>query len=187
MVDHLHEKIEFRETVERIWAKHSEEIYSLCVQKCANVEEARDLYQTIALKVCENLQNLVTRPDVMPWVIAVIRNTYLDIAIERDRMRTISSVLEGSPDYMPFSVEDAMFYSHPVTVEQRVFLSKILGLLNPLERMLLEMRYLGGFSIRELSAVLGMSENAVRKRRLYAFKKIRRFYKENDIMTKNAD
>ena len=187
MVNQLQEKIEFRETIERVWAQHSEEIYLLCAQKCANVDEAKDLFQTIALKVCENLQKLMSRDDVMPWIIAVIRNTHLDAALERDRMKTMSSVFENSPDYMPFSAEDAAFYSRPATVEQRVFLSKTLSLLNPLERMILEMRYLGGFSIQELSGILGLSENAVRKRRLYAFKKVRRFYKENDILTKIAE
>ena len=187
MVNHLQEKIEFRKTLEQLWARHSEEIYLLCEQKSANVEEAKDLFQTVALKFCENLQIVMERADIMPWIIAVARNAHLDESVERKRMKTMSEVLEDSPDYMPFGVEDAAFYSRPATAEQKVFLSKTLALLTPLERMLLEMRYLGGFSIRELSGIRGLSENAVRKRRLHAFQKIRRFYKENDILTKIAD
>ena len=187
MVNHLQEKIEFRETAEKLWNRHSEEIYTLCEQKCATAEEARDLFQTVALKFCENLGRLLEREDVMPWIITVLKNSHLDEAWEHYRTRTMSAVLEDSPEYMPFSEEDAAFYSRPATVEQRMFLYKTLGLLGPLERMILEMRYLGGFSIHELSCILGLSENAVRKRRLHAFKKLRRFYRENDILTKIAE
>lgn len=187
MFNHLQEKIEFRETLEQFWKRHSEEIYTLCEQKCPTAEDARDLFQTIALKFCENLRNIMDRTDIMPWIITVMKNSYLDEVNERNRMKTMTSVLEDSPDYMPFSVEDAAFYSRPATAEQRMFLFKTLGLLTPLERMLLEMRYLGGFSVRELGGILGLSENAVRKRRLHAFKKLRRYYKENDILTKIAE
>ena len=187
MFNHSEEKIEFRKTVEQLWKRHSEEIYTLCEQKCATAEDARDLFQTVALKFCENLQNLMDRADIMPWIITVVKNSYLDEALERNRMKTMTSICEDTPEYMPFSEENAAFYSRPATVEQKMFLFKTLGLLNPLERMLLEMRYLGGFSVHELSCILGLSENAVRKRRLHAFKKLRRFYRENDILTKIAE
>ena len=174
MVNHLQEKIEFRETAEKLWNRHSEEIYTLCEQKCATAEEARDLFQTVALKFCENLGRLLEREDVMPWIITVLKNSHLDVAWEHYRTRTMSAVLEDSPEYMPFCEEDAAFYSRPATVEQRMFLYKTLGLLGPLERMI-------------LSCILGLSENAIRKRRLYAFTKLRRFYTENDILTKIAE
>ena len=185
MVNRFDDKIAFRKAVEQVWGLHSAQIQRLCERKCANAEEARDLFQTVALKFCENLQDLMTRRNVMPWLITVVHNTFLDIVAERNRS-CLMSVHEEVSEYMAYSEERGAFYERQATPELRLFVTKTLDLLNPLERMLLEMKYFGGFSIKEIGDILGLSENSVRKRRFHAFLKIRQFYMENDPVSKMA-
>lgn len=188
MVNRLDDKIEFRKAVEQVWNRHSAPIRLLCERKCANAEEARDLYQTVALKFCENLHILMNRRNVMPWLLAVLHNAFLDIVDDRKRSCLMSAAVhEKTPEYMAFREDQAAFYAYSPSPELHAFISKTLDILNPLERMLVEMRYFGGFSIRELSSILGLSENAVRKRRFYAFMKIRRYYMENSVVSKIAE
>lgn len=185
MVNRFDDKIEFRKAVEQVWSLHSPQILQLCERKCANMEEARDLFQTVALKFCENLHVLMCRRDVVPWLITVVHNSFLDEVTDRNRT-SLMSAHEDAPEYMAFSEEKGAFYERPATPELRLFITRILDILTPLERMLLEMKYFGGFSIREISGILGLSENSVRKRRFHAFLKIRRFYMENSLVSKMA-
>ena len=187
MVDHLDYKIEFRKIVEKHWNKFSSQIFRLCQYKCANADEARDLYQTVALKFFENIQDLAMRDDVKPWLLVVVRNSFLDILAERKRMCLMSSVRDNISEYMGFREEEGAFYANEATPEQRLLVSKMLGLLNPCERIILEMKYSGGFSIKEIGGALGISENAVRKRRVHAFERLRRFYEENLLTPKKAE
>ena len=48
------------------------------------------------------------------------------------------------------------------------------AVLAPLERMIVEMTYIGGFSTEEISTVIGISPNAIRKRRHFAITKMRK-------------
>jgi len=187
MFNHFDEKIQFRRTVEQVWNQHSAKIQHLCERKCSNAEDARDLFQTVALKFCENLDRLLNRQDVMPWLLTVMHHSFLDAVEEQKRVCLMSAVQEPTPEYMGFREEDSAFYSRMAAPDIRIFIAKAFEILNPLERMLLDLKYFGGFSIREISGVLGLSENAVRKRRAQAFAKIRRFYEENSLVSKLAE
>ena len=184
MVNSFSDKIEFRKAAEQVWHTHSAQILRLCERKCANIEEARDLFQTVALKFCENLDILMRRNDAKPWLLAVMHHSFLDIVADRRRTCLMSAVAESSPEYMAFSEEESLFYTRATSSELRLAMAKMLKILTPVERMILEMKYFGGFSIKELSAILAISQNAVRKRRSFAFKKIRQFYEENNLASK---
>ena len=79
-----------------------------------------------------------------------------------------------------------MYYEYQPAIEMRYAIERSLEQLTPLERMLIEMKYYGGFSIRELSNILGLSENAVRKRRQMALRKMHDLMEEWFSMPKMA-
>ena len=172
MFNHSDEKIEYRRTLEVLWQRYSETIYKLCAARCKTVEEARDLFQTVALKFCENVNTLLNRDDMLPWLISVMRNTYMDARLERQRTMCMSGVLDQYSEYASFCEEEAMYYECRPVAEIRYALERALDRVTPLERMLVEMKFYGGFSVRELSNILGLSENAVRKRRYMALQKM---------------
>ena len=186
MFNHSDEKIEYRRTLEVLWQRYSETIYKLCAARCKTVEEARDLFQTVALKFCENVNTLLNRDDMLPWLISVMRNTYMDARLERQRTMCMSGVLDQYSEYASFCEEEAMYYECRPVAEIRYALERALDRVTPLERMLVEMKFYGGFSVRELSNIFGLSENAVRKRRFAALRKMKRMMEEWFEPTKMA-
>lgn len=186
MVNHSSKKIEYRETLDVLWRRYSEIIYKLCAMRCGTVEEAKDLFQTVALKFCENAGRILDREDMLPWLISVMRHTHMDAAIERRRTLYMSGVLDSFSEYASFCEEQAMYYEYQPAIEMRYAIERSLEQVTPLERMLIEMKYYGGFSIRELSNILGLSENAVRKRRQMALRKMHDLMEEWFSMPKMA-
>lgn len=173
MFNQSREKIEYRETLEVIWLRYSEVIYKLCMARCNSVEEAKDLFQTVALKFCENITRLTDREEMMPWLISVLRHTHMDSYAEKRRTLCMSGVLDSFSEYASFCEEEAMYYECRPAAELQYAMEKTLERVTPFERMLVEMKFYGGFSVRELSGIFGLSENAIRKRRFKALKKMR--------------
>ena len=98
----------------------------------------------------------------------------------------MSGVAEPAMEYGSFSEEESMYFEPDPTLEVVAFLEKMLSVLTPLERKVVEMKYYGGFSVREISNILGLSENAIRKRRYNAFQKIRRQLEDDSSVPKFA-
>lgn len=158
--------------VDSVWKKYSSKIYKLCESKCRDEDEAKDLFQTVALKFCQRAGQLEVRANLLPWLLTVTRNTYIDSLAEKNRFLPMSIVAEDTPDYNPFDETAALFFEKEPDAESRELLEKSCAVLLPLERMIIDMTYFGGMPVREMSDILGISQNAVRKRRYLALRKM---------------
>ena len=132
--------------IESIWQRYSGTIYKLCVSKCKAEEDAKDLFQTVALKFCQNAASLKERRFFFHWFSCVLNHAHCDMVAER---------------HSTYAAPEADFES-------------FFAVLAPLERMIVEMTYIGGFSTEEISTVIGISPNAIRKRRHFAITKMRK-------------
>ena len=186
MLKHSEDDMDYRQMVDCTWRRYSEQIYKLCELKCKTEDEARDLFQTVALKFCENMGRLVNRENMFPWLFAVLRHSFLDYLAAKRRINLMSEVAESVVEYGAFGADETMYHAPDPDIEVVVFLESLMKNLTPLERMLVEMKYYGGFSVREISQILGLSENAVRKRRYNAFQKIRHLLEEDSSEPKIA-
>ena len=178
MLKHSEEDMDDRQMVDFAWRRYSRQIYKLCEAKCGPGDDAKDLFQTVALKFCQNVEKLLNRQNMFPWLFTVLQHAYLDHLAANRRACLMSRVSEPAVEYGSFREEDSMCHEVGPDVEMLIFLEESLKILTPLERMLVEMKYYGGFSVSEISRIIGLSENAVRKRRYIAFQKIRRRLEE---------
>ena len=69
--------------LEETWDSYSTQIYNLCKAKCGNREDARDVFQNVALKFCQNAGNVKYRDSIYPWLYQVFRNCFYDNTICR--------------------------------------------------------------------------------------------------------
>lgn len=157
--------------IESVWLLNSSKIYKLCEKKCSSVEDAKDLFQTVALKFCQNARFLRERNSVYPWLLRVVHNTHCDM-IEKDSQVFMESRLKCLPESLDCLAEERSVFYNPRESNLNDY-DKLLSILTPLERMIVEMTYVGGFSSEELSSVIGLSALSIRKRRCFAVSKLR--------------
>ena len=158
--------------MESVWRRNSDIIYKLCEVKCDSVEEAKDLFQTVALKFCQNAQFLRNRESLFPWLVRVTHNAHCDMVADRRSTYPMSAFGRKAEYFYGLSEERSVFYQEDREIAEDY--DTLFSLLTPLERMIVEMTYVGGFPTEEISSVIGLSCNAVRKRRHFAIQKMRK-------------
>lgn len=157
--------------VDAVWRSNANIIYKICESKCGSAEDAKDLFQTVALKFCQNAKSLKERSTVLPWMACVLHNAHCDMVAERHATYPMSQVAKKDDDFFALSEEKSIFFN--VNDNSMEDVDGLLAHLSPFERMIVEMTYIGGVRTDEISAIVGISCNSIRKRRHFAINKIR--------------
>lgn len=156
--------------VESVWKMNSAKIYKLCELKCDSAEDAKDLFQTVALKFCQNANKLQDKSYTYSWMLCVLRNAHYDMVAEKHNTYPMSQMQDYVKSATTLSEDKSVFYQGE---SPEIDCDRLMSVLKPLDRMIVEMSYIGGFSSEELCPILGISANAVRKHKHFAIAKLR--------------
>lgn len=159
-----------------VWEKYSNRIYKLCRSKCATKAEADDLFQEVALKFCQNANVLNNGTYLYPWLETVLLHCHYSEYRRRDggRVIPVSTLCETSAAYDELNLKLESMREDKISEEalQNEF-AILLNELSPLERMIVDLSVIGGFNVREISRLIGLSKSNIVCRRVEAFKKMR--------------
>ena len=133
------------------------ELHTHCYRMLGSVHDAEDALQDALLRAWKGLPSFEGRSSVRSWLYTVVTNAALDLARRRPR-----SVLEPYPDRL---LGDLLEPSPEAMHEQResLELAFVVALqqLPPLQRAVLILREVMGFSAAEISGQLGTSVPSV--------------------------
>ena len=159
-----------------VWRKYSNRIYKLCRSKCATKDEADDLFQDVALKFCQNANVLNNGGHLYSWLETVLLHCHYSSHRKRGGVHMIS--LSNLCDTM--AVYDDADVKYDLVLDDEMNedaimneFALLLNVLSPLERMIVELSVIGGFNVREMSRLIGLSKSNIVNRRAGAFKKMR--------------
>lgn len=164
-----------RNWVGSVWKKYSYRIYKLCLKKCATKDEADDLFQEVALRFCKKAESLNNQVHLLPWFEAVLLNCHYNGYRKRRLVCEIPfSSLGESMAFYDANVGDTNVFPKEELCAEAVMgmFTNLLSVLNPFEKMLVELSIVGGLSIRDLSQLTGLSRGSIVHRRDIAFKKM---------------
>ncbi len=160
-----------QEWVDAVWRSNSSIIYKICESKCGSAEDAKDLFQTVALKLCQNAKSLRDRSTVLPWMACVLHNAHCDMVAEKHATYPMSQVSKKDDDFFALSEESSVFFNSGGRALENI--DGLFSHLSAFERMIVEMTYIGGIPTDKISEIVGISCNSIRKRRHFALNKIR--------------
>lgn len=132
--------------LERIYNRNRGNMLTYCLYLTGNRQLSEDIVQDSFLKLAEQKGSIKSIKD---WLFICVRNA------------AFNSIKKGSRNlYQPLSNSAAS----QISAEQKLFIKSILGQLETKERALILMREHQRYSIREISSMLEISEEAVRVR-----------------------
>lgn len=138
-----------------VWETYAASIYKLCLKKCGNAEDARDFFQEIYLKFHKNAALVANHPEPFFWFARVIENHKNSVLRkELSRRRLMNEALACAEPPGAYSVR-GNFAGIEELIEGYGF--------NEYEKMLIVFKA-AGFSVKELSDILGVSVSALRRK-----------------------
>lgn len=150
-------------TANELALRYYGDIYSFCMTKLDNSEDASDVAQEVFLFLQEKLETL-EQTNVRSWLYCVANKKVLEKYRERRTMRRIVTINEGiSPDSeeLCYELDD---YAYIGNDEIERIKSRILNRLTPGERELFSKIYDERKKAADIAQELGTTESAVRVR-----------------------
>ncbi len=156
-----------------LYERYLPRVYRYLLSRCGSREEAADLTQVAFTRAYDKLGRY--RPGRAPfaaWLFRIARNAATDA--HRRRKATVS--WDGLPDALTAATGE----QPDAIAEKRERLAHLRGLLEriePAKRELLALRFASDLSSREIAAVVGKSESAVKKQLTRTIAQLKEYYR----------
>jgi RNA polymerase sigma-70 factor (ECF subfamily) len=140
-----------RRDQELLYRRHAPKLYAVCLQYSGNDEEARDILQEGFIKIFENLIHYKHEGSFEGWMRRIIVNTALERFRSRHNLYRVDDIDQiPEPDAEP----DNEDYSGLEAID----LMKIIRELPPKYRMVFNLFAIEGYSHKEISQMVNISE-----------------------------
>jgi RNA polymerase sigma-70 factor, ECF subfamily len=161
---------------ETLATRYDRQVYSLAFRILRNQEDAEDVTQETFISVLENLSSFREESSFSTWLLRIATYAALKIVRKRKGLPTISleSAIEPQEGYetVPHPEFIADWKDSPEALveqnETRRLIDEALARLDEKHRLVFLLRDVEGFSIKETSEALGLSEANVKVRLLRA-------------------
>lgn len=137
---------------------------------CQNQALAQDLTQDTFLKALLSLSESHT--NMKAWLYLVARNLYLN-HLKREKNQV-------PLDSHPQDADSPDLLSHLIRDENKTMLFRALNSLSRQKREILQLQYFGGFSQKEIAAILRLTPGNVRVLALRARRELKQYLEAND-------
>jgi RNA polymerase sigma-70 factor (ECF subfamily) len=147
--------------LENIYNRHKDKMFNYCIYLTGDIEISEDIIQDTFLKLAQQKDKLSDLHSLKDWLFIIMRNKTFNILKKKP-----------VPVYQPIGLEQT------ISIEDKLFIEKILSSLERDERELILMREQFGYSIKEIASMLDIKEEAVRVRLFRIRKKMQILAKE---------
>lgn len=156
---------EVKESFLRTYDTYADDIYRFCVLKVSNREQAQDLTQEVFMRFWQTLRNGTVLKNERAFLYTLARNLVIDW-YRKKKDQSLDSLTEQGLD---FGNND----HHRIL--EKAEMNEVLAVVNQLDddaRDALILRFVEGFTPKEIAALSGESANAVSVRINRAIKKV---------------
>lgn len=140
-----------RRDQELLYRRHASRLYAICLQYSGNDEEARDVLQEGFIKIFENLVHYKNEGSFEGWMRRIIVNTALEKFRSRNHLYRVDDI-----DLLPESESEP--YNEHYTGLEAIDLLEIIRDLPPKYRMVFNLFAIEGYSHKEISKMINISE-----------------------------
>lgn len=146
----------------RIVADYHDDMARIAYLVCGDLDIAEEAEQSAWAVAYRRLKDLRDPDRLRPWLMSISANEARQIARSR-RRRTVRELSMGDPT-RPGTSDDVSM----------IDLANALGRLDPRDRAIVGLRFVGGFESGEIGRAMGMSASAVRVRLHRALERLRK-------------
>ena len=139
----------------RLYDLYVQPVYRYLLSKVGNVQDAEDLTGQTFLSAVQSFDNYRHKGRFAAWLFSIARNKTIDFY--RKNKNQLS--LEATDAYLSRNLGE----HYSLKTDRQLDLARLINTLPQEEQELLRLRFIAGMRFREISALLGKNEGAVKK------------------------
>lgn len=172
-----------RELVNKIFSKMNIKMYNISFNILRNNYDAEEAVAQTFLKIVENIERIsaLPCPQIEPYCVIILKNETMNIIRKRKKIVHAEDI-----DY--FQQDDGAYHIWEEYLET-VNKEKLLSCVNRLskdERNFIYLRFINEMKFKDISVLLGITEEAAKKRSQRILKKLRLYYEEGEVDVQNG-
>lgn len=161
---------------EQLVQRYDEKVLSIATTYANNVDDAKDIYQEVMIRVFKGLPRFQFRSEFSTWLYRVTTNACLTFTAKRKKIAHQPLQEEGDQDDDRRSVsyrmlEDSSAEQRTIDTEIAAHVQDALDSLSPQQRLVFTLRHYEGYKLREIAGMMDCAEGTVKK---YLFTATRR-------------
>ena len=162
---------------EKLYERYCDKVYRKCLSFTKDPVRAEDLTHDIFLKLVVKLSSFREQAKFSTWLYSITYNYCTDQLRSQNLRREVS--MEDSWERLEVETGDDLAEMEEMEAQQ---LQRALLQLAPDEQAMLLMKYQDDISIREIAAINGLTESAVKMRLKRSRDKLRKSYLESVVL-----
>lgn len=172
----------------QIVAAYRKRILGTVLRLIARSEDAEDVAQEVFLRLYFSLDQLRTAEVFEPWLYRLTVNAAYDY-LRKQRRRNESRMADLSEEQVIMADASASGRASSEADRRskiKEFAEQLLGAVSAEDRILLTLKEVEGLSLKELEAVYGVNENALKVRLFRARQRVLRAFEKEGVASPNA-
>jgi len=159
------------ECIATLYSRYYQKVFHKCLTFTKDKDKAFDLTQDILVKAFRNIEKFQSKSAFSSWLYRITYNYCIDyVRMKKKRAELSLETQIEKAEQMPYEEYQEQDYQRFKRVE------KLMSRFTGETREMLELKYLQGYSLKELMQKYGLAESAVKMRLLRAKKKIAHLY-----------
>jgi RNA polymerase sigma factor (sigma-70 family) len=157
-----------------LYRRYAGKVFAKCISMLADEGMARDATQDIFIKVLLNLGKFTEQSSFSTWVYSITYNYCIDIIRKKKK-----NILIFSEDIGKFNAATDLEIPDSVILEMETKrLDKVMELMPPGDKAILNMKYIDDLQIKEIAEVLSKTESAIKMQIMRAKAKAQSIYED---------
>jgi RNA polymerase sigma factor (sigma-70 family) len=157
-----------------LYRRYAGKVFAKCISMLCDDGLARDATQDIFIKVLLNLGKFTEQSSFSTWVYSITYNFCIDIIRKKKK-----NILIFSEDIGKFNASVDVEIPDSVILEMETQrLDKVMELMPPGDKAILNMKYIDDMQIKEIALVLNKTESAIKMQIMRAKAKAQTIYEE---------
>ena len=174
---------EQRDFINKLFSEMNVKMYNISFNILKDKFDAEEAVAQTFLKIINNIEKIsaLPCPQIEPYCVIILKNETMNIIRKRKKLVYVEDV-----DYFDHSEGDYNIEEEYLETLDKEKLISYIDRLSDEEKYFMHLRFVNEMKFKDISGLLGITEEAAKKRGQRILKKLRRYYEGGDTSVQNS-
>ena len=151
---------------EKLVERYLKPLYNFIFQLVRDKETTNDITQDVFVKIWKNMSSYDSQKKFSTWIFAIAKNTAFDFLKKKKTIPFADFENESGENFLEFIEDESVPYSNELLqiIDEKKDVADFLGSLSPQMKIILLLHHSYGFSLAEISEIMGHSRNTIKSK-----------------------